>query len=62
MPDHLDAQIYEVVQLKGRLAILELPALLNVGIEKIESRIDSVLKKFKSLIRFEDIIMIRRYF
>jgi hypothetical protein len=46
-PDHLDIMIRDAVEETGRLSIIELPKILNVPIEKIENRIESVIKKFK---------------
>ena len=46
-PDHLDIMIRDAVEETGRLSIIELPKILNVAIEKIENRIESVIKKFK---------------
>lgn len=36
------------------MSIMEMPNFLNVGIERIENRIDGVQSKFKNLIRLDD--------
>lgn len=43
--DHLEKQIKEVVQDYGRINIVELPKVLNIGIERIEPRVDALCKK-----------------
>ena len=39
--------IKDTIEQEGKLSIIELPKILNVPIEKIETRIESVIKKYK---------------
>eukprot|EP01016_Furgasonia_blochmanni_P004022 TRINITY_DN11566_c0_g1_i2.p1 TRINITY_DN11566_c0_g1~~TRINITY_DN11566_c0_g1_i2.p1 ORF type:complete len:731 (+),score=270.76 TRINITY_DN11566_c0_g1_i2:89-2194(+) len=48
-PDYLERQIRDVVVLKGRLNIVELPKNLGVSIEKIDPRIENVCSRFSEV-------------
>lgn len=55
-PEHLDNQIYEIIQIKNRVNIIDLPQLINVGFEKIEPRLDNVCCKFSDIYRLDDFL------
>lgn len=60
-PEHLDFQIHEIIQLKQRVSVIELPQLLNISFEKIESRLDLVLNKYQDLYRLNDFLFTGDY-
>ena len=45
IPEHLENQIAEVIMTKGRINLNELPKILNVEIENITDKVQSLLKK-----------------
>lgn len=53
-PQFLERQIYETVQACGRINLYDLPNKLNVGLDKIEQRLESMLVKYKKLIKLND--------
>lgn len=55
-PEYLDTQIYEIIQMKNRVSVVDIPQLLNVGYEKIEPRLDSVCCKFSEIYRLDDFL------
>lgn len=60
-PDHLDKMIGETVQEAGRLSIIEIPKILNMSIENIEQRIESVIRKNQFYL-VDRVLITREYF
>ena len=60
-PEHLDIQIKDTIQQKSRVSVIEIPHLLNVGFEKIESRLDLVCNKFPDIYRLDDFLFTGLY-
>lgn len=60
-PDYLEKQIHEVITERGRINVVELPKLLNISIEKIEPRIDSVCRKNGDIWQMEGELLTNSY-
>ena len=45
-PDHLDTMIKDTIDEAGRISTVEIPKMLNMSIENIEARIESVIRKY----------------
>ena len=60
-PEHLDIQIHDIIQLRNRVSIIEIPSLINVGYEKIEARLDFVFSKFTDIYRLDDFLFTGQY-
>jgi len=55
-PEYLDIQIRDIIQLKSRVNVIDLPYLINVGSEKIDPRLDLVCSKFPDIYRLDDFL------
>ena len=60
-PEHLERQIKDVVIEHGRINIVELPKVLNVGIERIEPRVDVMCKKGAEVINMNGQLLTNLY-
>jgi len=60
-PEHLDREIKEVVLARGRINVIELPKILNVGIEKIDQRLDALCRKRTELIMINGNLFTNEY-
>ena len=60
-PEHLDREIKEIVLARGRINMVELPKLLNVGIEKIDQRLDNLCRKRSELIMINGNLFTNEY-
>jgi len=60
-PEHLERQIKDVVIEHGRINIVELPKILNVGIERIEPRVDVMCKKGAEVINMNGQLLTNLY-
>lgn len=60
-PEHLDREIKELVLARGRINVIELPKLLNVGIEKIDARLDQLCRKSGALILINGNLFTNQY-
>ncbi len=60
-PEHLERQIKDVVIEHGRINIVELPKILNVGIERIEPRVDVMCKKGAEVINMNGQLLTHLY-
>jgi len=59
--EHLEKQIKEVVLQYGRINIVELPKVLNVGIERIEPRVDAMSKRGAEVVNMNGQLLTNRY-
>lgn len=53
-PEKLDEEIYETVSSYGRINIAALPDMLRFSTDKIQSRIDNVIRKWPNINKVED--------
>ena len=57
-PEHLDDQIQDLINQRGRIYLIDIPQILSVSLDVIESRMPKLLKKNKqSLIKLENEII-----
>ena len=59
--EHLEKQIKDVVLEFGRINIVELPKVLNIGIERIDPRVDAMCKKSGELININGQLFTNKY-
>jgi len=59
--EHLEKQIKDVVLEYGRINVVELPKVLNVGIERIDPRVDAMCKRSGELTNMNGQLLTNRY-